>query len=151
MKKTNKQTKGTQMSIEVHASKTLAHIEAEIKAREEEIAQLNGARTVLRELFPPADEPEAEEKPARKKKGGADVPAADKPGRPPGADYIKAMAAARTAPEPFTAASLHVATGLETKFCANKLHKWKAKGFLESTGRGEFKRTKDFPAEAGTE
>lgn len=76
------------------------------------------------------------------------APTATRSGRAPSGDYLKVLAQARTAPEPFTAASLGVNTGVDVKFCANKLFAWQQKGWLVKAGRGEFKRTKDFPAAA---
>lgn len=72
----------------------------------------------------------------------------DRKGRAPSAEYVKVLAQARTAPEPFTAASLGVNTGVDAKFCANKLFAWQQKGWVQKVGRGEFKRAKEFPAAA---
>jgi DNA-binding Lrp family transcriptional regulator len=64
---------------------------------------------------------------------------------------VKLMAFVRTAPEPFTAASRAVGTGLDAKFCSNRLFKWQERKIVEKTGRGEFKRAPRFPQTAPTE
>ena len=61
------------------------------------------------------------------------------------------MVATRSAAEPFTAISLALATGLEAKFCSNRLFKWQEKKYVEKVGRGAFNRSATFPAETPTE
>lgn len=153
-----------------HHRKALAEISEDIAALQSDIERLKGIRdglihfyggdTPVEELLPSSSLPDrsAVRTSGSRNGGGRSVatePATARagggPGRQPSAEYVKLMSAARTCPEPFTAASLHVATGIEKKFCANKLWKWQQKGFLEKVGTGEFKRTGTFPASAEAE
>lgn len=66
-------------------------------------------------------------------------------GRQMGGDSLKLLAAARTAPEPFTVPAMVVATGLDKEKVAKTLSNWKMRGLLSSEVRGEYKRTESFP------
>lgn len=54
--------------------------------------------------------------------------------------------ALRSIPEPFTAESLAVASGVENKAAANAITRWKDKGWVENTGEtGEYRRGAKMP------
>jgi len=73
-------------------------------------------------------------------------------GRKPGAETVRVMAAMRTAPEPFTVASLKVSSGVENPKCiSNAIVRAVAKGWLAKAGSGEYKRSGSFPATTPTE
>ena len=68
-------------------------------------------------------------------------------GRQPSANTVRVMAAMRTAPEPFTNASLKISSGVDDMKCvSNTLTRAQAKGWLAKAGRGEYTRTNSFPA-----
>lgn len=144
-----------------HFRKAVLEIDSDIAGLQQDIARLQITRGTIVELYggeseiPAVQTPErpAAAKTKKPKTGGASGSVAPGAGvgRAPSADYVKLMASVRTAPEPFTAASLGVNTGIETKFCANKLFAWQQRGWLEKAGRGEFKRTATFPNEAPAE
>jgi len=68
--------------------------------------------------------------------------------RAPSADMVELMAAARKLPEPISATTLSVASGKDRVFCTNSITRWAAKGWLQKTAYGEYKRTNMFPAQA---
>ena len=148
-------------TIETSAGKVLAHINAEIHVREEELKQLNGARQTLAELFPDGQPAPAAvqtagkvKKPKKEKTGGAVIPAAGavKPsGKAPSAETVRLTVAMRSCPEPFTVESLTVATGADKKACSNVITRGFTKGWLERAGRGEYKRSASFPKETPAE
>ena len=140
-------------TIETSAGRVLTHIEAEIAVRENELTQLRVTKQSLTELFGLA--PAAVQTPgtAGEKTGGATAAGAgtgDR-GKAPSADTVKVVAVMRTCPEPFTTASLTVATGLKVKLIGNLLARYAENGYLERVGRGEYKRTQTFPQQAPTD
>lgn len=150
--------------MEPHLRKTIALVDSEIKIRQDELAQLTTTRKSLIELGggdDAAGEPEKEadqqvrptKAPRAKSATREERPAAApvRIGKAPDATSVKLMAFVRSAPEPFTAASLAVGTGLETKDCANRLFRWMNNGIVEKVARGEFRRAANFPASAPEE
>lgn len=157
--------------IAASAEIVLGNINEEIISREKELAEpladlnrLKTTRDALAELYDLGPEPEPVQTPgpkvirvARGPRGAGAAAETTAPvvtgkqGRQPTGETIKLMAAARSAPEPFTTASLHLATGLDATLCGNRLNRWKALGFVTTVGRGEFKRTGTFPNEAAAE
>ncbi len=149
-----------------HVRKTVEEIDGDIVALQADIERLGVMRTGLIELYggeteiPPI--PQLRPKAGKAAKTGHGATSATTPeraaaalapgaGRSPDATSAKLMAFVRTAPEPFTAVSLAVATGLDNKDCANRLFRWMNNKIVEKVGRGEFKRAAHFPGEAPTE
>lgn len=62
------------------------------------------------------------------------------------ATFESALQHARNLIEPVTTAKLSSETGLDTKLCGNLITRWALKGYLTRVGRGEYKRTGNFPA-----
>jgi hypothetical protein len=154
----------TTNTMEPHIRKTVAEMDADILGLQNDISKLTAARETLVNLYggdeelPPVQTPRparGDARPTKAKKektGGATGSVAPvTTGRAPTADSIKLMVFVRSAPEPFTAASTAVGTGLDTKFCANRLWRWEQNKIVEKVGRGEFKRAAHFPAEAPAE
>ena len=154
--------------MEPYLRKTVELIDSEIKIRQDELDQLTTTRKSLVELgggqepdnaeagkadrqVRPTKKERAARQPARSAAASAPVATAPGSGRQPTAESVKLLSIVRTAPEPFTAASLAVASGFETKFCANRLNRWLTNKLLEKGGRGEFKRAANFPEEAPEE
>lgn len=143
-----------------HIRKTVEEIDGDILQLNTDIERLTTMRTGLVDLYggdtdvPPAPIQAPRAKSASREKRPAKsttVTAAPGSGRQPTAESVKLLSIVRTAPEPFTAASLAVASGFDTKFCANRLHKWKESEIVEKVGRGEFKRAGQFPGTAPAE
>ncbi len=145
------------MNPQVRAA--VAEIDPDIARLDADKERLTNARAAIVDLYGGDDAPitttagkEKKNRVARQPRGAATANAtASRIGRAPTAEYVKLMAATRTAAEPFTAASLCVATGLDAKYCANKLWKWEQAGFVKKVARGTFQRTSTFPTEAAKE
>jgi len=150
-----------------HIRRTLEEITAEITGRQGEIQKLIDVRTSLCELYDiPAELPMGnlrEKKPHKARKTKTAPAALASPAtpplsensatpagfsRPPSPESIELMAHARRMPEPVSAVTLSVASGKDRIFCTNSINRWAAKGWLEKTGRGEYKRTNTFPSQA---
>ena len=148
-----------------HIRKTVEEIDGDIAQLLGDAKELQGTRDTLVRLYagesdvPPVVVQTARPKPvraARAPRSASTAPVAPaagsgKQGRQPTAETVQLMAAARTCPEPFTAASLAVASGLESALCGKRLNKWVVAGYLSRAGRGEYKRTATFPQEAPAE
>jgi hypothetical protein len=66
-------------------------------------------------------------------------------GRAPSADTVRAIVVIRKLPEPLTCQAVSVNAQMDKKAAGNLLCKLEAKGWLASTGRGQYERTKAFP------
>jgi len=155
--------KNEDKTMSPHFVKVVAEIDHDIAEQTVVLARLHDMRISLIELYggetelPPAPSPASRPpkggtpnlEPRRAKANVPSIPATATASvnRAPTGDMIKAMTAARTCPEPFTTASLMVATGLERKFISNRLWCWVRQGYVEKAGRGAFKRSANFPAE----
>ena len=145
----------TKNGMEPHIRKTIMDMDADILGLNKDITRLVSARETLVDLYsgdeeipaaPVADKKLKAVRVPRQPRAAATVVGAGR-GRAPSAESVKVMAVMRSAPEPFTLDSLRVASGIEnSKSISNALTRGKAKGWLESAGRGEYKRTKDFPS-----
>lgn len=162
--------KNTETQIPSHVVKTLGELDAEIKVRQTETAQLLQCRGSLMELYGiPASLPMGNvQATAEKAKRGRPAkaalgekpssalpppsspePAERKRGLPMSGDSVKLLAVMRMAPEPFTAAALSVNSGLEKKFIADRLFTWSTKkGWITKVAHGQYKRAGEFPAAA---
>lgn len=162
--------------MEPHFVKSVAEINQDIEKLNGDLARLISARDTLVDLYSgetvlPAVQAPAPRTPAKapaqtpRRKAAATtgdwkgqpfdvrspqtVAAAVATGkRAPTAEMIKAMAAARQCPEPFTTDSLMVATGMDRKFVSNRIWTWVRQGYVEkSAERGAFRRAAAFPSE----
>ncbi len=146
--------------IKPHFRKTIEEIDGDIAQLTNDIRRLQGCRATLIELYagdteltaqplvPIAADGQPRKKYQRTTTASPDAPAAGTgqgSGSKPSAEGIALMAHARKMAEPITAASLAVAGGVITKTAANFLARWAINGYLTRSGRGEFKRTAQFP------
>lgn len=132
-----------------HIKGAIAELEQRQAALTEEIEKTSGLIQSLRDLLPPEDAKSGKRESGKAKtRQPARAPRAPREGsismRDPGL-----IAEVRKMPEPITVAML-VATGRfgKTKDASNYIVRAKSVGWLEKTGRGEYRRTRSFGEES---